>query len=308
MKFSVKYRRTDGGLDFIEVEAESRAAAYQILEKRGMMPVKDDACEEKSCGWNRPTTDRSSAAQGNHYSHTVVKGALAGLLVVVLFVGAYWGLHGSFATEESEAQNIQATIEEVVPAQTKKEVPTPREKKVRAKPKTAEEALASFEVSTKQEIKKRELTPEEWNRLTNRVFKTGTEQLMSWIFTTEVGDMPMPIPPISQEDRENIVGMLISKNEIKESDSDRIQDCKAQVDLAKKEMMNYLKEGGDPDDFLQYYYKELKNSFELRQEAIRLAEELYEEDPKAGAEYVDKINEKFSNEGIKLIRKEQFEE
>lgn len=131
---------------------------------------------------------------------------------------------------------------------------------------------------------------------------------MSWIFTTEVGDMPMPIPPISKEDRENIVAMLISKNEIKDTDSERVKDCKEQVQLAKKEMIKYLKEGGDPDDFLQYYYQELKSSFELRQDAIRLAEELYEEDPEAGSEYVDKINERFADQGIKPIRKEQFEE
>lgn len=177
----------------------------------------------------------------------------------------------------------------------------------RTSARTVDEAIQKVPALERPPIKVRELTPEEWDRLTNRTFKTGTEQLMSWVFATEVGDMPMPIPHISEEDRQNIVAILISKNEISENDSERTKECKNAVAAAKKEMIKYLKEGGDPDEFLQYYHQELKRAFEVRNEAINQIQEVWDEDPALGEEFLDKINEKFESEGIKAIRKEQFE-
>jgi hypothetical protein len=307
MIFSAKYRKSDGTLDFLEVEAESRSAVFQILKGRGINAIRVDEGPAKVAVRSRPKASHASV-EGRGKSSSVIKGVFAGLLVVALALGACYWFFFSPSTVKPENPKAPANVSNTESDSPKQDAPAPGVKVPRAKPKTAEEVLASLENPVKPEIKKRELTPEEWNRLTNRVFHTGTEQLMSWIFTTDIGDMPMPIPPISKEDRENIVAMLISKNEINENDSDRVKDCKEQVELAKKEMIKYLKEGGDPDDFLQYYYQELKSSFEIRQEAIRLAEELYEEDPEAGAEYVDKVNAKLADQGIKLIRKEQFEE
>ena len=170
-----------------------------------------------------------------------------------------------------------------------------------------DEAVSRVPSLEKPPIKLRTLTPEEWDRLTNRTFRTGTEQLMSWVFSTEVGDMPMPIPPIGDEDRRNIVAILISRNEILESDSERTKECKAAVAAAKKEMMQYLKEGGDPDDFLQYYHQELRRAFEVRNDAISQIQEVWDEDPALGEAFLDRINEKLGSEGIKVINKEQFE-
>ena len=308
MIFSAKYRKSDGTLDFLEVEAESRAAFFAELKARGINAISISDGPIKPEGWKRRRNASRSSGNGQIKPPPVVKGICAGLFVVALVVGVccwFFSRSSSTGNEKFEQVPMVGEGEASLPPQTPS---VTKVKKEHVRPKTAEEALTILDDPVKPEIKKRELTPEEWDRLTNRVFQTGTEQLMSWIFTTEVGDMPMPIPPISKEDRENIVAMLISKNEIKDTDSERVKDCKEQVQLAKKEMIKYLKEGGDPDDFLQYYYQELKSSFELRQDAIRLAEELYEEDPEAGSEYVDKINERFADQGIKPIRKEQFEE
>lgn len=296
MIFSVKYKKKDGSLDFIEVEAESRAAVSSILEQRGIAAIEvDDAC-----GWNRSKSSLKPSAGGHGKSSMAFKCFLVGLLLVALgVVGLLW-FCTSPSTEKSEIEKSPVKIKEVTPANVKRE--EPRVQKERVKPKSVEDAMANLEEQPKTEIVKRTISPEEWDRLTNRTFKTGTEQLMSWVFTTELGDMPMPIPPIGEEEKRDIAAILISENPInEEKDDEMTKVCKEQVQLAKKEMAKYVGEGGDPDEFLQYYFKELKRAFEFRNDAIQQCEELAEEDPAMASEFVKRINEKFAEEGIKAI-------
>ena len=142
----------------------------------------------------------------------------------------------------------------------------------------------------------------------HQTFKTGMEQLMSWVFSTEVGEMPMPIPPIPEEDLNNIAAILTSKNEVDEKDSERAAECKALVDYAKKEMIKFIKDGGEPDDFLRYYHRELRKAFEMRNEAIDQVEALRAEDPELAIAFAKRINEKFEEEGIKRIEEYPDEE
>jgi mevalonate kinase len=72
-------------------------------------------------------------------------------------------------------------------------------------------------------------------------------------------------------------------------------------------MIEYIKQGGDPDEFLQYYFKELKSAFELRNEAVSQISEVWEENPELAKQFLQKVNEKFTEEGIKLINQEEFE-
>lgn len=142
----------------------------------------------------------------------------------------------------------------------------------------------------------------DWDRITNRTFKTGTEQLLSWICHTELGDMPMPIPSLSEEERDNLVAILISHNEIKETDSEEAKNAKEMVGYAKREMLEFIKEGGDPDDFMQFYFQELKKGFEKRNNYRDEVEQVIEEEPELAAEFVEKVNEVLDAEGIKPLR------
>ena len=124
---------------------------------------------------------------------------------------------------------------------------------------------------------------------------------MSWVFTVEPGDPPPPIMPIGIEARKNLAAILISKNEIKDSDSDRVAFSKEQVDRAKKEMAKYIGDGGDPDEFLQYYREELKLAFNKRRDAMEQIEEVAEEDPELAKDLRKKVNEYLESQGIKKI-------
>lgn len=235
------------------------------------------------------------------------RGALAGVVVVaVLGVAAYFIFcsDGGRSVDDGAGRD-RGKIKEVKPAKVRSAESEVRSAR-KEKPKTVEEIVASLDDKPKPTIKVRQLSPEEWDRLTNRTFKTGTEQLMSWVFSVQPGDMPIPIPSIGEEDRKNLAAILISKNPISEKDDERTAFCKEQVDFAKKEMAKYIGDGGDPDDFLQYYFQELKLAFDKRNDAISQLQETNEDDPELAEQLREEINKKFEEEGIKKIIKEEI--
>ena len=291
--WDVTVRGVDGKTEVITISAETRNDVFAELKKLGKNAIRI----EESLG-KKPRKAKKSVAS--------VKGrglVVAAIIVLGAALVMWWIMQG----EENKAEKKAGKQERVVNRnKVEKRVPIVVKKDEGVKSKI-DVALANIGNLEKPKIKVRELSPEEWLRITNRVFKTGTEQLMSIVFSTEPGDMPMPIPPISDEDKQNIVSILISKNPINESDSEKIKFCKENVALAKKEMIEYLKEGGDPDDFLRYYFQELKSAFELRNAAVDQIRETWEGEPELGRQFLEKVNEKFANEGIKLINPEEFE-
>ena len=291
--WDVTVRGVDGKTEVITISAETRNDVFAELKKLGKNAIRI----EESLGKKSRKAKKSVAS---------VKGrglVVAAIIVLGAALVMWWIMQG----EENKAEKKVGKQERVVNRnKVEKRVPIVVKKDEGVKSKI-DVALANIGNLEKPKIKVRELSPEEWLRITNRVFKTGTEQLMSIVFSTEPGDMPMPIPPISDEDKQNIVSILISKNPINESDSEKIKFCKENVALAKKEMIEYLKEGGDPDDFLRYYFQELKSAFELRNAAVDQIRETWEGEPELGRQFLEKVNEKFANEGIKLINPEEFE-
>jgi hypothetical protein len=293
--YVVTIRTKDGSLAERDYAANDRAELFQKLAADGVTAVR----VSEGVAGKKP---RKAAKKAGAPSKGC--GLLAAAIVVLVAGIAAWFMWPEETKRdvaEAAERKVEMTPAERVSHERKKE------RKSSETPKSVEEAMVNLRGREKPEIKLRKLSPEEWLRITNRVFKTGTEQLMSIVFSTEVGEMPMPIPPIGEEDRKNIVSILLSKNEVKDTDSERVKECKENVAYAKKEMIAYIKEGGDPDGFLQYYFQELKSAFELRNEAISQITEVWSENPELGRQFLEKVNEKFTNEGIKLINKEEFE-
>lgn len=211
---------------------------------------------------------------------------------------------------EPKVSNASNDLRSVSLPQTHAETkePTCKETKRPRKKATSIEEITSTAVD-KPEMIKRELTDREWNILTNRTFDSGVEQMMGWVFSTVPGQPPMPIPRISDEDRKNLVGILLSPNNVKDGDSENVAFRKQSVALAKKEMMKYIRDGGDPDEFLKYYHNELKLAYEFRFEAERMARKEFEESgAEAGRALCEKINEKLSSEGILLLDTDELED
>ena len=152
-----------------------------------------------------------------------------------------------------------------------------------------------------------ELRPDiNWDSMTNRTFSTGVEQLLSWICRAVPGEMMLPLPPLVEEEKRDIAAILISRNDIKDTDSEDVAMVKEDVSFAKKELTKFIKEGGNPDEFFEYYNNVLKQSFEKRKFFIEELQAMQSDDespatPEEIKIMVDRVNESLSEEGIKPV-------
>lgn len=137
--------------------------------------------------------------------------------------------------------------------------------------------------------------------ISNTLYKSGIEQQLSWICETEPGDMPLPFIPLDKDDIADLVPALLAKNEILENDSDKHAAIKQNIAEAKKTMMDYLKQGGDPNEFLEYYHNQLMRDYDLRSEAISQACDINVNEPELCADFINEVNKKLKEQNIKLI-------
>lgn len=294
--YSVTFRGKDGRQESVIIEAADRDAVFDELSRRGISAIRVEDAKGKSV--------RRAARSGGKPS--VAGRALAwGIVGLLVAAGAYFASRYlapeafSPAKAERPAKAVNAAPETQAPIESPDvaaQTPAANSQSKRLADALAGVAAAESALTIRQPPKVN--VPPGY---TNRTFKTGVEQLMSWVFTVEVGDMPMPIPPISEDDRQQLAVILVSKNEIKDDDSDMTAFSKEQVDFAKEEMRDFIKQGGDPDDFLQYYFDQLRHAFEFRNEAQQQYYDLLEDDPDLAAEFAREVNRSFDVKGIKHI-------
>lgn len=137
---------------------------------------------------------------------------------------------------------------------------------------------------------------------TNRPFATGTEQVMGWIFNARVGSMPPPLPQISIRDEAHMAEILLASNPAIEGDSESIKAQKEMVELAKKECIEFVKKGGDVQEFLEYYRGELMQAYNERQASQRAVLQVCREDPEIAAEYLREVNARLEEKGIMPVK------
>ena len=212
MAWNVTYRGKDGRQETIQIEATTRQGVFDELAKRGISAIRVEEAKGKL-----------KKMPGNSKSGGIVKGLVGGVIIMAAVVAAIVYFIGSNEDADDDADRNRGKIAAVDPAKQKK----PKTKVEYTSPEKTGDKLtdALAEVAAAEQA----LTITQPPKI-HRTFKTGVEQLMSWVFTVEVGDMPMPIPPIGEDDREQMAAILVSKNEIKESDSEMAAFAKEQVD------------------------------------------------------------------------------
>ncbi len=135
----------------------------------------------------------------------------------------------------------------------------------------------------------------------NRVFRTGTEQVMSWIFSCELGSQPPLLPPMSLYDQAHLAEILLSDNVINDDDSDRARQAKETVQEVKKMFIDYVEDGGNPDDFLPYYHSQLVKAHDTWKEARAAIYQMVKTEPDIALEYARQVNKELEQEGIKPV-------
>lgn len=252
--------------------------------------------------WNRPSEVKAQPKKTGSSKlivYLLLGAIVAGGLLVLFIIGDKPAI-------ETAKTGKTKSIPSAVPAKVKRDTNAVHKTFAKTGNDKLDVALTNLEKVELPAIIRPNLPPVP-DHYTNHWFKSGTEQVMSWIFTTQLGDSPMPIPRLTEAERKSLVSDLMSPNEIKDNDDDMTKYAKEMVNAAKKEMMQYIHDGGDPDDFLKHYYEELKKAHEYRMEAIRQGELVYEEDPELAKDFVTKVNERLTEQGIRTIDVNDFE-
>lgn len=233
------------------------------------------------------------------------KGAVAGVIVVVAAaLAAYFLLPSEKPSVKEPTTEKPKKIEVVKPAEVVKTV-DPESEKPKVEPEKAARA-AKFRAMTPAErleflFEEAKKKPIDFTTTTNRSFATGTEQVMSWVFTTRVGDMPPPMPKMSIRDEAHLAEILLADNPVLEGDSEKAKEAKEMVELAKKEAIEFVKQGGEVQEFLDYYRGQLVQAHMEWQESQRAVIKIIHEDPDLAVDFVESLNKKLGEKGIKPV-------
>ena len=253
--------------------------------------------------WNQPTSrDSSAARKASKSSPSLLKGLVAGLLVVVIGAGvAHFLLSGkdSRPVKVAEAKK-PSQIAEVKPAAAPTNVV-----EVVDKAKTKRRAMLDA-MTPKQradflrkefEDKPLDLTPR-----TNQAFRTGTEQVMNWIFNSRLGNVPPPLPRLNPREMKYLAEILIADNPELETDSEKVKEAKKVVQDAKAEIREYIKQGGTIEDFLSYYHGKLMQAHNEWRECNKMVIDTCRNDPGIAQEFCRDVNKRLAEKGIKPVK------
>lgn len=275
-----------------------------------------------SSGWNRPASNQP-VKKGGAGGPSKWKGIAAGLAIVVPLIAVLcyfaFGPSSEAPKQDAEKEKEQGQIPEVTPAPPPK--PKEEPKKVEpAKPAKPEKFVppqlpddmdpeernallrrAKWEWKLKNDMRLRKFLEE--HPPVRATFKHPEEQLADWIFSTRVGDQPPPpLPQLQEFELNHVLDMLKSACEIKEGDDESVIERKKMVEDVKKEMLEYVKEGGTPQRFLDHYRNELVKAWKMKNlVAGEVDAALKEGDPDAAVQTLDKGNAILKKEGVSEV-------
>ena len=242
-----------------------------------------------------------------HRPRPTVRGAIAGVIVVVgAAIAAWWIFSESSTDNQAQISNRKSLIKEVSPSVAPKE-------QVAEKKKDPHEGMYKTPGGAWYPIGEPSLpfytrrhpvvTNYGYRAKGPSVAKTTTEKALLALFSRRLGEMPPVLPRMSEQQRKDLMGVLISKNPPSDEDSEKTRLNKETLQKAKEAMCAYISEGGDPQTFFDHYRGELKNAFDARIQAQRMVSAAIKdgEDPAVVDELAEKLNKHLADKGIMPI-------
>lgn len=290
MKFLISYRSNDGKQDQTVIEAESRNAVFAELEKRGMSAIRIEEANGK-VKLRKP----SSPVHGK--SPAVGKGLIAGLVIVIAAVGVWCFLAPKVEEPVETKEKKQSRITVVTPSpassvvKTETSRPEPahwvtnRHGKVvqKKKPETYVDA-AGVERYVKGNGRVPLKNPEKY--LVKSVvhpnaypdFKHDSENEIANLLTIESGGMIFGDREYDKRFEQDFVQALLEPIVISEKDSDENRRIKENVEAAKHEIAQRIKNGENLADILTAERDEIRRLAQYKQQM----EEIFHEQVSTG--------------------------
>ena len=134
-------------------------------------------------------------------------------------------------------------------------------------------------------------------------FRNTVEQMLLSTYSCRMGQSPGPYLRIPPKDMQRLVEILISKADIKDDDSEVAIQNKELIARAKKDLADYVRSGGKPENFFKVQHDLLQKAYEKRQAAIREVTRLLTEegDHTLANDFQNEMNRRFKKEGIMPI-------
>ena len=290
MDWTITYRGQGGGQEQMSLEAESREAVFKELAQRGITAIRI----EQSDGKKRKPSAANKRKAG---SPSPVRGIVAAVLVVAVAFGAWYFLSQKQEEVKPDAKPKKpAKIETVTPAPAappKVEQPKPepvqmvtnRHGKVvqRKKPETYVDA-AGVERYVKGNGRVPLKNPEKY--LVKSVvhpnaypdFKHDSENEIANLLTIESGGMIFGDREYDKRFEQDFVQALMEPVEINEDDSEEDRRIKENVEAAKREIAERIKQGENLGDILTAEREEIRRLAQYKQQM----EEIFHEQISTG--------------------------
>jgi hypothetical protein len=135
-----------------------------------------------------------------------------------------------------------------------------------------------------------------WTNQPPTGFTSRIDYAINQLASTQMGMPPPPlifIPP-----GEDVKAALERSILVYDTDTDATIEKKAAIAQAKQAMKDFIAQGGNPNEFTNFYHKQLLEAAEERQGSQKMAMDLFRAGEKeAAALYIDEQNKKFAEKG-----------
>ena len=252
--------------------------------------------------WNKPSSVPQPPPKKSA-PPALKRGLLAGLLVVALgALGLYLFSNGE-ATSSSLQKKERGRIKEVAPAAAPKS------------PEVEKEGKRESVGGSKAGKKGKEALPSERRQLTGAALRIAEAEKLgikpkfeheSECFLAMYAEpgKPVPPPPISKQLIEDMKQALIEPIRVEEGDSEETAALKSVVQGMKKELIAFIKDGGDIEGYFKELDKRQQHEYDMYAEAnTSLMKMVNDPDasPEESYEYFKKVNETLDQRGIRRL-------
>lgn len=296
MNWLVTFRNKCGNQEQMSLEAESREAVFKELAQRGISAIRIEQANSKSL------------PRGSGKPSGIVKGAIAGLVVVAVAVGAWHfvtrdpvqGNRGADNKPKKAAKIRQATPPAPSVVQTQAEETVAKTVKATNVPEKVVHCV------TNRQGKVIVISDEEWANFEraqrDTTLRTRTEKRLRLLASVPPG---MPVPPMPGSSREiddDIVETLKNEIEIFPGDTEREIEHKKFVMEFKEYIKGEMARGKKPSEAYNDYIARMNSVADLTTTGAKMARELRAEGDEEGAQkFLETVNAKLDSMGAPPI-------
>ena len=324
MTYLVSYRGKSGRQEQLTLEAPSRVAAFSELSKSGISAIRVEEASGK-VRLPKPVAEANPPSGGSARPPAIAKGLVAGVVVVVIAMGAFFLLGRKPSAEPPKTGGR-------LPGQIADAKPTLAA--TNANQRSAKDIASEFNEQAKEFIKKAVTNEMQWivppidPNDPDNALRTRVCQELGSLLSIEPGE-PMPPFPYSfllEDDmreakaRGEDVGEIDNGNKdfieslakfkivAKETDDNHRLAHKEKLLAAQGELLDAIDEGLSVNDTIRAAYEFRKRAYKMRTELSDFLREIAAKETGMDdfKEQVKMVNSKLKEEGIKTIPIEEI--